>query len=115
MAKIQILLNITTNLDPQMVALLYERPLHNGVTVDNVQIKSQTTSERPKLSGYQALAAEQRKWIADHGQNLAGYIRNYADPTDPERSEEIANHIWDADITELRRLEEFAKAESNKR
>ena len=44
--------------------------------------------------------AEQRKWIAEHGGNLPGYLNNYG--------QERGAAIYDADIAELERLEHNA-------
>lgn len=56
---------------------------------------------------YQKLFQKQQQWIRDHGSDLAGYIANYHDKYG--RPIEDAEAIYDADLQELRRIEERLK------
>ena len=59
------------------------------------------------------LVAEQKLWILEHGGDLAGYIKKYGSANDADkcalrfksRSGKGGEAIYQADINELRRLE----------
>ena len=55
----------------------------------------------------------QRQWIAEHGANLEGYRRMYNDTFDPDSDQGL--NIYNADIAELRRLEDLAKKQERLR
>lgn len=49
--------------------------------------------------------AAQRRWIEEHGGDLAGYIVRYGEADDPNRHGDGGAAIYKADTDELRRLE----------
>lgn len=59
-------------------------------------------SKRSKLI---RLIAEQRKWIEEHGENLAGYVARYGSTDEPEHHGDGGEAIFHADRMELVRLE----------
>lgn len=61
-----------------------------------------------KLEDYLRRVSAQKQWIEKCGGSLPGYIDNYAGRYD--RSEEQAAKIYEADMNELRRLEETVEA-----
>lgn len=61
-----------------------------------------TTATRTPLRGralWEKLVREQEEWIGEHGDNLVGYIENYAGRYG--RSIEIATAIYEADTSAL--------------
>lgn len=49
--------------------------------------------------------ADQRKWIDEHGSNLAGYVARYGSRNDAEHYGDGGEAIYAADTEALRRLE----------
>ena len=52
-----------------------------------------------------AWIAAQKRWIEEHGGNLAGYIANYGSINNPPYSGSGGEAIYAADMAELKRLE----------
>lgn len=52
------------------------------------------------------LTADQRRWIAEHGGNLAGYVERYGSKDDPDHYGDGGEAIYEADIAALRRYQQ---------
>jgi hypothetical protein len=52
---------------------------------------------------------EQLKWIADHGNTLAGYVARYGSANDPEHYGDGGEAIYAADVAELVRIERLRR------
>lgn len=57
------------------------------------------------LGRARAAVAEERRWIAEHGGNRAGYIARYGSARDPEHSGDGGEAIYAADVAALERAE----------
>lgn len=53
--------------------------------------------------------AAQRRWIADHGGDLAGYIAHYDSKHDPKYYGDGGEAIYSADINAMLRYQEMLK------
>lgn len=62
---------------------------------------------RYDLAYWQTRVTKQKRWIEEHGGDLAGYIANYHGKYG--RTLEQARAIWDADAQELQRLEDAVR------
>lgn len=63
---------------------------------------------------YAAFLKVHKEWMTAHGETLAGYIQHYGDPGIPtadgkDMYGDGGTKIYNADMTELRRLEELSK------
>lgn len=54
--------------------------------------------------------ASQRKWINDHGGDLAGYIERYGDPDRDHCYGEGGTAIYRADVAELERINKIIRS-----
>ena len=64
----------------------------------------------PRRQFWNQMLVEQRNWIKEHGETLAGYIRRYGDPGISCSNGRLmcgngGTAIYNADIAELRRIE----------
>ena len=72
-------------------------------------VESFTIAREPIASEHSAAAA--KKWLEDHGGDLAGYIERYGSKDDPNHYGNGGEAIFAADLAELKRLEEKENAE----
>ena len=63
---------------------------------------------RRDIERAQRRVEEQRRWIADHGQTLSGYVQRYGSASDPDHYGDGGERIYTADARELERLEDRA-------
>lgn len=64
-----------------------------------------TTANDRAIEKLRIRIREERKWIADHGGNRAGYIQRYGSVRDPEHSGDGGEAIFEADRNKLLALE----------
>jgi len=83
--------------------LLFAKALQQGVAQAR-----RILNKKPRITAQQKnekAIAQQKKWIKEHGGDAAGYIKTYGSTWDPNHTGDGGELIYEADLAELRRLE----------